>query len=192
MRGVGGVERLGGVTREIRVELEPDRLLALGITAADVNGQLRLTTADMAGGRGEVGGQEQSIRTLAASATLDTLGATSIVLPGGRKVRLDELATLTDTAEEPRTFARFDGEPVVGLRDLARRRAPAMPRSRSAVAAQDRGPCTPPTRASRFDLIDTSVANTVGNYDSAMHGLLEGAALAVIVVLLFLRIGARR
>jgi hypothetical protein len=37
-----------------------------------VNRQLRLTSADMAGGRAEVGGQEQSIRTLAASASLDT------------------------------------------------------------------------------------------------------------------------
>ena len=68
--------------REIRVTLKPDRLLALGITAADVNRQLRLTSADMAGGRAEVGGQEQSIRALAASASLETLAATSIVLPG--------------------------------------------------------------------------------------------------------------
>ncbi|WP_163364898.1 efflux RND transporter permease subunit, partial [Escherichia coli] len=44
-----------------------------------------------------------------------TLAATSIVLPGGRKVRLDELATLTDGSEEPRTFARFNGEPVVAF-----------------------------------------------------------------------------
>ncbi|WP_284247227.1 efflux RND transporter permease subunit, partial [Methylobacterium haplocladii] len=53
VKGVGGVERLGGVAREIRVTLKPDRLLALGITAADVNRQVRLTSADMAGGRGE-------------------------------------------------------------------------------------------------------------------------------------------
>ena len=56
VRGVGGVDRVGGVNREIRVTLNPDRLLALGITAADVNKQLRLTSVDMAGGRGEVGG----------------------------------------------------------------------------------------------------------------------------------------
>ena len=47
--------------------------------------------------------------------SLDTLAATSIVVPGNRKVRLDELATLSDTAEEPRTFARFNGEPVVSF-----------------------------------------------------------------------------
>ncbi|WP_375454050.1 efflux RND transporter permease subunit [uncultured Methylobacterium sp.] len=185
VKGVGGVERLGGVAREVRVTLKPDRLLALGITAADVNRQLRLTSADMAGGRGEVGGQEQSIRTLAASATLDTLGATTIVVPGNRKVRLDELATLTDTAEEPRTFARFNGEPVVAF--AISRSSGASDAEVSVGVAQRIAVLHAANPEVRFDLIDTSVTNTVGNYHSAMLGLLEGSALAVIVVLLFLR-----
>ena len=185
VKGVGGVERLGGVAREVRVTLKPDRLLALGITAADVNRQLRLTSADMAGGRAEVGGQEQSIRTLAASASLDTLAATSIVVPGNRKVRLDELATLADTSEEPRTFARFNGEPVVAFA-ISRATGASDAEVATGVAKKiaDLSKANPGVH---FDLIDTSVTNTVGNYHSAMLGLLEGSALAVIVVLLFLR-----
>ena len=66
----------------MRVTLQPDRLLALGITAADVNRRLRLTSADMAGGRGGRG-REQSIRTLAAARTVADLKATSIVVSGG-------------------------------------------------------------------------------------------------------------
>ncbi|MCJ2017301.1 efflux RND transporter permease subunit [Methylobacterium sp. E-065] len=185
VKGVGGVERLGGVAREIRVTLKPDRLLALGITAADVNRQLRLTSADMAGGRAEVGGQEQSIRALAASGSLDTLAKTSIVVPGNRKVRLDELATLSDTAEEPRTFARFNGEPVVAF---AISRASG---ASDAVVAEGVAKKIAALHAAnpdvRFDLIDTSVVNTIGNYHSAMMGLIEGSILAVVVVLLFLR-----
>ncbi|MCK2055140.1 efflux RND transporter permease subunit [Methylobacterium sp. 37f] len=185
VKGVGGVERLGGVAREVRVTLKPDRLLALGITAADVNRQLRLTAADMAGGRGELGGQEQSIRTLAGAASLDTLAETSIIVPGGRKVRLDELATLVDGSEEPRTFARFNGEPVVAF---AISRSTGASDAEVAVGVAKRiaelGSRYPGVR---FDLIDTSVINTVGNYHSAMLSLVEGAALAVIVVFLFLR-----
>jgi hydrophobe/amphiphile efflux-1 (HAE1) family protein len=185
VKGVGGVERLGGVAREVRVTLKPDRLLALGITAADVNRQLRLTAADMAGGRGELGGQEQSIRTLAGAASLDTLAETSIVVPGGRKVRLDELATLVDGSEEPRTFARFNGEPVVAF---AISRSTGASDAEVAVGVAKRiaelGARHPGVR---FDLIDTSVTNTVGNYHSAMLSLVEGATLAVIVVFLFLR-----
>src|SRR5215210_587334 len=115
VRGVAGVDRIGGVDREIRVALDPDRLLSLGVTAAEVNKQLRATSVDLAGGRGEVGGQEQSIRTLSAAQTIETLASTSIVIPGSRKVRLDELGTVTDGAAEPRTFARFNGEPVVAF-----------------------------------------------------------------------------
>ena len=170
VKGVGGVERLGGVAREIRVTLKPDRLLALGITAADVNRQLRLTSADMAGGRAEVGGQEQSIRALAASASLETLAKTSIVVPGNRKVRLDELATLSDTAEEPRTFARFNGEPVVAF--AISRANGASDADVSVGVAKKIAALHAANPNVRFDLIDTSVDNTIGNYHSAMMGLI--------------------
>lgn len=185
VQGVGRVERVGGVEREIRIELKLDRLLALGITAADVNRQLRLTSVDLAGGRGEVGGQEQSIRTLGAAQTLGDLASTSITLPGNRKVRLDELATVTDTAAEPRTFARFNGQPVVAFA-VTRATGASDATVGQAVAAKvaELGQAHPDVR---FDLIDDTVAYTVGNYESAMHTLIEGAILAVIVVFIFLR-----
>ena len=185
VKGVGGVERLGGVAREVRVILKPDRLLALGITAADVNRQVRLTSADMAGGRGELGGQEQSIRTLGGASSLDTLAQTSIVVPGNRKVRLDELATVVDGSEEPRTFARFNGEPVVAFA-ISRATGASDAQVAESVARKidelrEKNPGV------RFDLIDTVVTNTVGNYHSAMLSLVEGSLLAVIVVFVFLR-----
>ncbi len=185
VKGVGGVERVGGVARELRVTLRPDRLLALGITAADVNRQLRLTSADMAGGRGEVGGREQSIRTLAASRTLRDLKATSIVLPGGRKVRLDDLATIEDAIEEPRTFARFNGEPVVAL--AVSRGSGASDAEVAAGVERKMAEIRASYPEIRFERIDSSVEATRGSYESAMHTLIEGAALAVVVVLLFLR-----
>jgi hydrophobe/amphiphile efflux-1 (HAE1) family protein len=185
VRGVAQVVRLGGVKREIRVSLNPERLLALGVTAGEVNQQLRATNTDLAGGRGEIGGAEQSIRALASAGTVDRLAATSITLPGGRKVRLDQLGQVTDSAQERRTFAKLDGRDVVaftvvrakGQSDLAvaQRVAAAV----NALAAAD-------PRVS-FEKIDSSVDFTLGNYRSAMHTLLEGAALAVLVVFLFLR-----
>src|ERR671928_1312788 len=185
VRGVGGVDRIGGVDREIRVVLDPDRLLALGVTAAEVNKQLRLMSVDLAGGRGEVGGQEQSIRTLSAAETVESLAATAIILPGGRKVRLDELATITDAAAEPPAFARFNGEPVVSFA-VTRGKGASDATVAAAVArkVEDLRRAHPDVR---IELIDSSVAYTIGNYESAMHTLLEGAALSVIVVFIFLR-----
>ena len=185
VRGVGGVDRIGGVDREIRVVLHPDRLLALGVTAAEVNKQLRLSSVDLAGGRGEVGGQEQSIRTLSAAQSIATLASTSIVLPGARRVRLDELASVNDSSAEPRTFARFNGEPVVAFA-ITRSKGASDATVSTAVEKKiaELGQANPNVR---IDRIDTSVTYTVGNYESAMHTLIEGAVLAVIVVFIFLR-----
>jgi hydrophobe/amphiphile efflux-1 (HAE1) family protein len=184
VKGVGSVQRVGGVER-IRVALNPDRLLALGITAADVNKQLRLTNVNLAGGRAELGGQEQSIRTLAGAETVETLASTSIVLPGGRKVRLDELATVTDGAAEPRTFARFNGEPVVAF--AVSRAKGASDASVAELVQKKVAELAATYTGARFELIDSSVTYTIGNYESAMKTLLEGAALAVLVVFIFLR-----
>jgi len=114
--GVGKVDRYGGVDREIIVDLDPARLMALGITAGEISDQLRATNVDLAGGRGEVGGRQQSIRTLAGAHSVEELAQTKIVLSGGRSVRLAELGTVIDSYEEQRTFARLDGDtPVVAF-----------------------------------------------------------------------------
>jgi hydrophobe/amphiphile efflux-1 (HAE1) family protein len=185
IRGVSKIERVGGVEREIRVTLDPDRLAAFGVTAAEVNRQLRATHVDLAGGRGEVGSREQSIRTLAGTATLESLADTSIALSGGRKVRLEELGEVTDGHAEMRTFARIDGEPVVAF---------AISRSKGASDATlaeliDARIARLQTRFPDVTLtaVDKYVTYTLGNYHSAMESLFEGAALAVAVVLLFLR-----
>src|SRR5262249_37165086 len=115
VRGVGRVERIGGVDREIRVGLDPDRLQAVGLTALDVSRRLRGTVVDLAGGRTESRGRDPSIRALAGATTLPSLAATRLALPRGGGLRLDDLGTVTDPIAEPRTFARADGEPVVGF-----------------------------------------------------------------------------
>lgn len=185
VKGVSKVERVGGVTREIRIALDPDRLLAYGITAGDVNRQLRATNVDLAGGRGEIGGREQAIRTLAGKRTVEELGATMIAIPGGRSVRLDTLGTVTDSVAEPRTFAALDRQDVVGF---------AITRGKGASdvvvrAAVDKKVEELIRQNPGIDirLIDTSVDYTVGVYESTMTTLLEGAALAILVVFIFLR-----
>src|SRR6185437_10006107 len=115
VRGVAQVERIGGVEREIVVSLDPDRLQAAGLTAVNVSQSLRGTNVDLAGGRAEIGKNDQAIRTLAGAKTLNELAGTMIPLFSGGEVRLDDLGTVTDTIADRRTFARFNGEPVVAL-----------------------------------------------------------------------------
>jgi multidrug efflux pump subunit AcrB len=185
VRNVAQVERIGGVEREILVSLDPDRLQAAGLTAVDVSRRLRGTNVDLAGGRAEIGKNDQAIRTLAGAKTLNDLAGTMISLPAGGEVRLDDLGTVTDTIADRRTFARFNGEPVVAL---------GIKRSKGAsdvVVAAAVEKRIEALKAAYPDvelkLIDTSVDFTKGNYEAAISTLFEGAILAVIIVFLFLR-----
>lgn len=185
VRGVGEVRRVGGVTREIRVALKPDRLLALGITAGDVSHQLRATNVDVSGGKSEIGGSEQTIRALASAGNLQTLAATPIVLPGGRKVRLNEIATVTDHYEEPKYFARYNGEEVVGFAISRAKGASDVVVNR--LVDERLAKIAEKYPNVKLQTVDNTVLYTQGNYVSTMQTLLEGAALAVFVVFLFLR-----
>jgi len=185
LKGVGRVERIGGVKREIRILLDPDRLLAFGITAAEVNNQVRATNVDLGGGRGEVGGQEQAIRTLAGARQVEDLANTQIVLPGGRQVRLSDLGRVIDDASEQRSFARLNSEPVVSFAVFRSKGASELSVSDVVIAKLDELQKRNPDV--RLTKIDDAVDYTRGNYKSAMETLIEGAVLAVLVVLVFLR-----
>jgi hydrophobe/amphiphile efflux-1 (HAE1) family protein len=185
VRGVAQVERIGGVDREILVSLDPDRLQAVGMTAADVSKRLRGTNVDVAGGRAEIGGRDQAIRTLAGAKTLNELSGLMIGLPMGGEVRLQDLGVVTDTVTTPRTFARLNGEPTVAF-GIWR----SQGQSDVVVAAAVQKKIDEIKEANPdvdLKLIDTSVEFTRGNYQEAIQTLFEGAALAVIVVFLFLR-----
>jgi hypothetical protein len=106
---------VGGVYREIRVELDDARMAALRVSALDVSRQLRQVQKEAPGGRGDVSGAEQSVRTIATVQTAAELAAIDLPLPDGRRVRLDQVATVTDTVAEPRAVALQDGKPVVGF-----------------------------------------------------------------------------
>ncbi|MGQ0673805.1 MAG: efflux RND transporter permease subunit [Hyphomicrobium sp.] len=185
VKGVSEVKRIGGVTREIRIALDPDRLLALGITSGDVNRQVRATNVDLAGGRGELSGREQAIRTLAGKRTVEDLSSTMIALPQGRKVRLDELGTVTDSVQEQRTYADLDGQPVVGF-SISRGKGA----SDTVVAAEVARKIAEIQKSYpdvQLPLIDDTVQYTFGVYEQTMTTLIEGALLAILVVFVFLK-----
>jgi hydrophobe/amphiphile efflux-1 (HAE1) family protein len=183
--GVGKVTRIGGADEAVTVELDPDRLLALGLTVSTVNDQLKLNNIDLGGGSGDLAGQEYSIRTLGSATSIDDLAATPITLASGRTVRLDQLGTVGLGSTEVESFAMFNGNPVVafgifrstGASDLT---AGDNAKERLAELAVE----YPDVNLAR---IDDATTYTEGNYHSAMETLYEGAALAIIVVFLFLR-----
>jgi multidrug efflux pump subunit AcrB len=183
--GMGGVDRSGGVSREIRIILDPTRMQSIGITAAQVNGQLRQTNINTAGGRTEIGGSEQAIRVVGNAADAFTLGQTPISTGGGRTVKLTDIAEVRDLYAEQRSLSTMDGRQVLSF---AIKRA----KGESDVAVYD---------LARAELDKMQIENpkvkfrelfsTVGfsreQYTSSMLAMIEGALLAVLVVFFFLR-----
>ena len=184
-RGVGKVDRYGGADREIRIDLDPARLDSYGITAADVNLQLRATNANLGGGRGEIGNREQAIRTLGDAQDVTALANTTIALANGRHVRLSDLGTVHDTYEELRSFGRFNGDQVVSFAVFRSKGASEISVSEVVTETLDEIRADYPNV--QLIPVDDTVFYTYGNYESALHTLVEGALLAVLVVLLFLR-----
>ncbi|MDX0903715.1 MMPL family transporter [Sinorhizobium medicae] len=183
--GIGRVDRYGGSDREVRVELDEDRLNSFGISAADVNAQLRRMNMDLGSGRGQVGGSEQAIRTLGDTRDVTALADTMIALPNGRFVRLSELGKVIDTYEEPKSFARFNGQPGVTFAVFRAKGASEVSVAETVAKTLDDIRAKHPDVS--IEMVDDSVYFTYGNYEAAIHTLIEGAVLAVIVVMLFLR-----
>lgn len=183
--GVASITRIGGAHRQINVELDPDRIMAFGLTAAEISDQLRAKNIDMGGGRGDLAGTEYSIRALGSAGDVARLAATPILIGGGRTVRLDQLGSVTDGASEERKFALLDGQPVVAFgvfRASGESDLEAGDGTKARIAEiEARNPGT------RITLIDDATTYTSGSYHSTMETLYEGAALAVVVVFLFLR-----
>lgn len=185
VKGVGAVSRVGGVTRQIDVELDPEKLLALNATATDITRQLRLIQQDASGGETKIGGSEQSIRTIATVKTAAEIGAMNIALSDGRHIRLDQVATISDGIAERRSAALLNGQPVIGFEITRSKGASEVDVEKGVIIALDK------LKAAHPDIEITEAFNFVkpveDNYKGSMSLLYEGAILAVLVVWLFLR-----
>ena len=183
--GVGEVNRSGGVEREIRVELNPDRLNAYGVTAAQVSQALTAVNNNLPGGRITVGGSERAVRTVGQAGSVEALGATLIPLAAGRTIRLDQLGAVTDSWTEPRRLARFNGQEAVTFNFLRSREASEVTvaeRVREKIAELDKD--HPELEIAQ---VTASVEYIEESYLASLEALALGAALAVVVVFIFLR-----
>ncbi|MGC3980718.1 MAG: efflux RND transporter permease subunit [Steroidobacteraceae bacterium] len=183
--GVGQVNRQGGVDRQIRIDLLPDRLLAFNLTAGQISTQLRSTQGELAGGKIYFGDGEQNIRILSTVDSVDALRALPIALSDGRAIRLEEIARVEDRYDDVKSAVLLDGKPVIGIQ--IRR---ALDTNEVEIAAEvDKAiealKVSNPTV--KFTLVSSNLPRVMSTYTSSMEKLYEGALLAIVVVFLFLR-----
>jgi multidrug efflux pump subunit AcrB len=183
--GVGAVKRVGGVQREVRVELDDARMAGLKVAAIDVSRQLRSVQREAPGGRGDVSGAEQSVRTIGTVKTAAELAAMDIPLADGRRVRLDQIATVTDTVAEPRSVAEHNGRKVVGVEIFRTKGASEIAvadGARAAIAALQKEHANIALKE-----VINNAQPVAEDFAGSMDLLYEGALLAVLVVWWFLR-----
>ncbi|MFN3838019.1 MAG: efflux RND transporter permease subunit [Brevundimonas sp.] len=183
--GVGEVNRSGGVDREMRVELDPQRLAAFGVTAAQVSQALNNVNNNLPGGRVTIAGSERAVRTLGAANSVEQLRETLVPLGDGKTVRLDDLGTVEDKWSEPRRLARYNGQEAVTFNFLRSRSASEVKvadRAREEVKKLD--DAHPELTISQ---VTASVEQIEESYLASLEALLLGAVLAVIIVFIFLR-----
>ena len=183
--GVAQVRRGGGVSREIRVILDPGRMQAFGLTASAVNDQLRQVNMNAAGGRAEIAGSEQSVRVLGNAKSALGLSETQIAIGGGRNIRLGDIADVRDSYAEQRSISKQGGRQVLSFGiTKAKGSSDITVYDASLKVLADIEKANPKIK---FKQLFTSVEYTRGQYHSAVNAMWEGALLAVIVVFLFLR-----
>ncbi|MBC2664487.1 efflux RND transporter permease subunit [Novosphingobium flavum] len=183
--GMATVGRGGGVNREILVTLDPARMQSAGVTAAQVNTQLRLLNTNAAGGRAEIAGSRQSVRVLGNAADAYELSQTQIPLGGGRTIKLADVATVRDSQAEVTSIAKMNGKQVVtfGI-TRARGASDVSVYDATEAALRDIEKANP---GIRFTKLVNTVDYTKRQYESSMSAMVEGAVLAVVVVFFFLR-----
>ncbi len=185
VKGVGAVNRVGGVTRQVQVELSPTKMLALNLSAAEISSQLRLIQQEAPGGRTDLGGMEQSVRTVGTVKTAAQLAQMEISLRDGRHIRLDQVADVRDTIADRRSAALHNGKPVVAFEIMRSLGASDVEVGNGVkLALEGLKKIHPEFTVERvFNTVDTVYETYMGS----MEMIFEGSLLAVIVVIFFLR-----
>ncbi|HEU4968070.1 efflux RND transporter permease subunit [Sphingomonas sp.] len=183
--GMAAVQRGGGVSREIRVILDPAKLQAQGLTAVQVNQAIRQVNMNAAGGRAEIAGAEQSVRVLGNARNAYELGQTQIAVGNGRTVKLADVADVRDMYGEQRNLSLMNGRQVTSFSMTKAKGASDVTVYDEAMKVLDKLQKQNPKVT--FKQLYTSVEYTKGQYHSSIDAMIEGAVLAVLIVFLFLR-----
>ncbi|USI77893.1 efflux RND transporter permease subunit [Sphingopyxis sp. USTB-05] len=183
--GMAKVSRSGGVNREIRVILDPARMQSYGLTASQLNQQLRQVNVNAAGGRTEIAGSEQAVRVLGNAENAFQLGETRISIGNGRTIRLADVAKVTDGYAEQRNLAKIEGKQVLSFSiEKAKGSSDVTIHDETMKKLAEIKKSNPQVE---FKILFTRTEYTKEQYRSSMLAMIEGAVLAVVVVFLFLR-----
>ncbi len=183
--GVAQVDVWGGFNREVRIELDPDRIAAAGLPLDRVLDAIRDANLDLPAGKIEAGRYEVTLRAPAEFTNLDQIRNTVIVQREGVPITLGQIADVKDTYEKLTRIVRVNGGR--GLRVAIRKQADAntVEVSRRILAEIDAVNRAYPQInivpvIDQGNFIERSISNVA-------RSVLYGGGLAIVILLFFLR-----
>lgn len=115
INGIGQIQLVGGLKREIRVWVDPDKMRAYNLAISDVANALRQQNMEMPAGSVNAGERELAVRTLGRLVDPAQFNEIAIATRGAYVVKLRDIGHAEDSQEEPTTAARLNGEPAVTM-----------------------------------------------------------------------------
>jgi HAE1 family hydrophobic/amphiphilic exporter-1 len=185
--GVGEVRLGGRRDRTIRVNLIPERMTALAISAQDVASAFASEHVQLAGGFVVGQATEHLVKLDLEFHTLDALAGLVVAQRSGVAVHLREIAELEDGLTDNRQLARFNGEMTVGLGvvKVANANTVAIAERIKAKLANEIEPQLPPGMT--INIVSNDAVFILEIVNSLKEHLIEGTLLAALVVWFFLR-----
>jgi hydrophobic/amphiphilic exporter-1 (mainly G- bacteria), HAE1 family len=183
--GVAAVEVNGGEVREIQVELDPGRLEALGLPVSVVAEKLAADNLDLPGGQMRQASQSISLRTKGEFETVDEIERVILRSDGGSTVRVSDVGRVVDGFEERISTTRLDGVDAVSFSVKKQSGANTAAIAERVHAALARAASAFPQLQIRTVHDDAEFIRE--NVAQVREAIVFGAAMAVLVVFIFMR-----
>jgi hydrophobe/amphiphile efflux-1 (HAE1) family protein len=183
--GVARVEISGLVTREVRIDLDPVRLRAYGVTPAEIAAALRDANTDQPVGLLKDATTDTLLRVEGKVRDPKQFESVVVARRNGLALTLGDLGQLVEREKEPDSAARINGQPAINFNVYKQQDANIVATGDGVKAALDEIRKTLPPDV---ELIVVRAASDFvkGSLDGLRHTLVEGALLTVLIVFLFL------
>jgi HAE1 family hydrophobic/amphiphilic exporter-1 len=185
INGVGQATIVGGLKRQVNLWLDPPKMQASGITAVDVERALAAQNLSVPGGSIETGPRRVSLRIEGRVPTVDAVGRIIIREDKDHPTRVEDVARVEDGAEEEATAAAVDGQStiVLSIRKQSGQNTVAVV---DAIRARLKDLERLMPAGTQIEIVRDNSASIRTSVNAVREHLVLGAALAALVVLLFL------
>lgn len=186
VKGVGGVTVLGGEKREIRVNVDKEKLKLYGLSLAQVNQAISASNVEFPTGKVKGDDEQLTVRLAGKMKTVQTLKDMIVASQGGAIIRLSDVADVFDGSADQLTVSRYNGQNGIGLRVMKQSDANAVEVSKLTKAKFKQIEEKFKDKGVKFTVATDTSKPTIQAVDAVLHDLEIAIFMVAIVMLLFL------